>query len=525
LTNEFFSIDNLILEELLAEYAMGQSLKSSARKILESAEFNKVRFVKDDLFFCIGALWGVEYSYDAIRGLIKKGVKFIPFIYDLIPILESELHTSDEGMVVAFLRYMNFSIQNAPFICHLSKHTQKDFDAFTQKNFGTKMPGKVFGAIPKILGSSDNPSEKILELHNRNYILQVGTIEPRKCHTLTLKTFTSLVNTDPKFDLDLVFVGRKGWKMDSEWQVFEDSFQSGRVHHLTEISDDQLQTLYSEARFSVFPSRSEGWGLPISESLLFGTPCLVRNSGAMTEAGGEYATYFNDESEFERLFSLLCLDDNFLASETRKADKFTLSNQKSPLSHLLDIVKMPLGSSFSPRFLIEMGREYSFRNTSLSLNAARNQKLVTPFFSKTPTLKSFLESQTMLVNHLSDQFEACWMTKTSELSFAVPKDAKIFVMLSVFAESSGYLRISWMGDFCERYVEAGVNLVSFQISVGTSGLVTLKFLNRNLKTDSRNLEVAIDSMLVTKHDDYPTRELALHNWVNVGKEHAKTYRS
>ena len=480
---------------------------------------------KDDLFFCIGALWGVEYSYDAIKKLIKRGVKFIPYIYDLIPILESETHTSDEGIVNSFSRYINFCVRNAAFVCHLSKHTQKDFDAYALKHFGIQLPGRVFGAIPKTLGTSFDPSEQLVELQNKGYILQVGTLEPRKCHVLTLKTFTALLNSEPKFDLDLVFVGRKGWKMDSEWEIFEHSFRSGRVHHLSEISDDQLQTLYSEARFSVFPSRSEGWGLPISESLLSGTPCLIRNAGSMKEAGGEFATYFNDDIEFERVFTRLCLDDKFLAIEKGRAEKFTVSNLISPLNHLLDICKIPLENSFSPTYSLELGREYSFRNKTLSINSVRNNKLVTPFGLTTPNLNSMLESQAMLTGHVGDSYESSWMIKTSELSFSVPKETKLFIMLVVFAESAGLLRISWAGDFCERNVAGGVNLLSFQISSETSSSVTLKFLNRNIKVDARNLEIAIDSLLITKHDDYLTRETALHHWLNIGKLHAETFRT
>src|SRR5262249_49906260 len=61
-------------------------------------------------------------------------------------------------------------------------------------------------------------------------------------------------------------------------------------------SDTDLARLYRGCLFTVFPSLYEGWGLPVTESLAFGKPCLVAKCSALTEAGGRLARYFDPDS-------------------------------------------------------------------------------------------------------------------------------------------------------------------------------------------------------------------------------------
>ncbi|MFI5091233.1 MAG: glycosyltransferase [Terriglobales bacterium] len=48
--------------------------------------------------------------------------------------------------------------------------------------------------------------------------------------------------------------------------------------------------------FTLFPSLYEGWGLPVTESLAHGKPCLISNRSALPEAGDTFARYFDPEN-------------------------------------------------------------------------------------------------------------------------------------------------------------------------------------------------------------------------------------
>jgi glycosyltransferase involved in cell wall biosynthesis len=60
-------------------------------------------------------------------------------------------------------------------------------------------------------------------------------------------------------------------------------------------SQAELIHLYQEARATVLPSFSEGWGLPASESLWVGTPVLVSDTPVMREVCGNLGIYFSPE--------------------------------------------------------------------------------------------------------------------------------------------------------------------------------------------------------------------------------------
>ena len=53
---------------------------------------------------------------------------------------------------------------------------------------------------------------------------------------------------------------------------------------LPNVGEAELWSLYRTASFTVFPSLTEGFGLPIAESLICGTPVITSNYGAMAEA-------------------------------------------------------------------------------------------------------------------------------------------------------------------------------------------------------------------------------------------------
>ena len=71
---------------------------------------------------------------------------------------------------------------------------------------------------------------------------------------------------------------------------------SSKVRLIADATDTELAALYRGCRFTLFPSLAEGWGLPVTESLAFGKPCLAARTTALLEAGGDLVRYFDPES-------------------------------------------------------------------------------------------------------------------------------------------------------------------------------------------------------------------------------------
>jgi glycosyltransferase involved in cell wall biosynthesis len=131
-----------------------------------------------------------------------------------------------------------------------------------------------------------------------SYVLFVSTIEARKNHALLFRVWRRLLTEMPPDQVPvLVFAGRVGWMVSDLMQQLENAaWLGGKIRLVSNPTDTELMALYRGCQFTVFPSLFEGWGLPVSESLALGRPCIVSNRTALPEAGGDLARYFDPEN-------------------------------------------------------------------------------------------------------------------------------------------------------------------------------------------------------------------------------------
>ncbi len=116
------------------------------------------------------------------------------------------------------------------------------------------------------------------------YLLTVGTVEPRKNH-LTL--FAAMRMLDGRLDVPLVVAGRRGWDVGPIVEASEDLVRGGRVQFVDYIPEALLPGLYAGAAAVVYPSWYEGFGLPVLEALAAGVPTVTSDAPALVEVGGE----------------------------------------------------------------------------------------------------------------------------------------------------------------------------------------------------------------------------------------------
>jgi len=122
-----------------------------------------------------------------------------------------------------------------------------------------------------------------------DYILFVGTLQPRKNLTRLVKTF-SLSNIQyPISNIQLVIAGKKGWLYEEIFQQVEKLGLEGRVVFTGYVPEGDLPALLSGARLFVFPSLYEGFGLPVLEAMACGTPVVCSNTSSLPEVAEDAA--------------------------------------------------------------------------------------------------------------------------------------------------------------------------------------------------------------------------------------------
>ncbi|MBB1599804.1 glycosyltransferase [Variovorax sp. UMC13] len=157
----------------------------------------------------------------------------------------------------------------------------------------------------------------------RPFVVYCSTIEVRKNHLLLLHLWERLRQTLPPERLPvLVLAGRWGWGVEPVRLAVERNWRlAPHVLVAPELRDEQLLWLYRHARFAVFPSFNEGFGLPVAEALAVGTPVVVSDHPALVEAsmGLMPAIDPGDLPAWQQEIAALCLDDARLAQLRAKA--------------------------------------------------------------------------------------------------------------------------------------------------------------------------------------------------------------
>jgi alpha-1,3-rhamnosyl/mannosyltransferase len=150
-----------------------------------------------------------------------------------------------------------------------------------------------------------------LGIDGGEFLLAVGTIEPRKNLATLVRAFEEVLRERPASGLRLVVAGGRGWLSDPLFETLEKSAVRGRVVLAGYVSDEQLRALYSKCKAFVYPSLYEGFGLPPLEAMSCGAPVLAGDTPAVAEVSGGAARLFDprDASQLARLILELLDDD------------------------------------------------------------------------------------------------------------------------------------------------------------------------------------------------------------------------
>lgn len=128
------------------------------------------------------------------------------------------------------------------------------------------------------------------ELGGRPFVAYVSTITFRKNHELVYNVWRQLVGPLGARLPALIFVGRVAPDQEAFVdRVTRDPLLAGRLRIVSGASDAELDWIYRNCLFTVFPSLYEGWGLPVAESLARGKVCLASNAGAVPETAASVA--------------------------------------------------------------------------------------------------------------------------------------------------------------------------------------------------------------------------------------------
>lgn len=244
---------------------------------------------------------------------LDPNIKRVTMIHDVTPITHPDFHPYSS--VLAHKFFLKGILKKADRVITNSKSTTSDVNRLFPFTKGKTVSIPLAAAMKA--RSSQDISKDSIKLPPK-YLLHVGTIEPRKNLELLVKAF-ELMEDD---NLHLVLAGKVGWKASSTLKAIIDSPKKDKIHQLGRVSENLLRRLYKGASIFVYPSHYEGFGLPILEAMLEGTPVVCSSNSSLSEVGGNAVKYIseNDKTKLANTLTTL-LSDSSQLNEMRRLSK------------------------------------------------------------------------------------------------------------------------------------------------------------------------------------------------------------
>ncbi|MBU1008912.1 MAG: glycosyltransferase family 4 protein [Bacteroidetes bacterium] len=227
---------------------------------------------------------------------LPQKVKRVTIIHDLTPLLFPEWHRWHSQMLQRVM--LKGILKKAAIVITNSATTNADVISrfpFLSGKCNWIYPGNDHFFEP-------HQAPDILKQYtiSQPYFLCTGTIEPRKNLDVVLEAFANYRQEEGNRH-QLVIAGGKGWKTKSFYQKLQNHPYRDDIVLTGFVSKQHLRALYSMSLALIFPSRYEGFGLPLLEAMRCQTAVISSNRGSLSEVGGDACLFFNPDKPLELL--------------------------------------------------------------------------------------------------------------------------------------------------------------------------------------------------------------------------------
>ena len=276
-----------------------------------------------------------------------KGACNVYTIHDLVPLRLPFTTLDNKRQTYRMLRKI---AAEADHIVTVSEHSKRDIVELL--GVDEKRVTNTYEAVefPRefVERSDDVVAEQLrgsFGLTPQNYLLFYGALEPKKN---VQRLFDAYMLS--AVDIPLVVTGAVGWgnKAEAKWlkDMREEErsrpHESRRIHHFEYVSVAMLVTLIRGARAVLFPSLYEGFGLPVLEAMLLGTPVVTSRTSSLPEIAGDAALYVDPYAtdDISRAIKTITADAGLRAEFAERgraqAELFSVERYKQRVAALYD---------------------------------------------------------------------------------------------------------------------------------------------------------------------------------------------
>jgi glycosyltransferase involved in cell wall biosynthesis len=190
-------------------------------------------------------------------------------------------------------KWMPLYIREADHIITVSAFSKKELMAgynLSEEKISVVYNGVSRGFHPIHENEKTEVREKYFNGHP--FFIYLGAIHPRK-NILTLVRAFELFKANTSSEHVLVIAGRPSWYTREVFKAVHESQVRDEIHMMGFVEADAAKKMIASAEALVYPSRYEGFGLPVVEAMASGTAVICSNVASLPEVAGEGALYFD----------------------------------------------------------------------------------------------------------------------------------------------------------------------------------------------------------------------------------------
>ena len=238
-------------------------------------------------------------------GLSEAGIKSVVTIHDLIFMRCPEYYNPVDVAIYKW-KFRN-TCKQADRIIAISECTRRDIMELGEiddsrinvvyQSCGTRFCQQV--------GEAQKAEVRSRYSLPQRYILFVGTIEERKNALLAAQALPYLSD-----EIHLVLVGRQTAYAKTIFSFARQNGLANRIHMLSGVPTSDLYAIYQQAECFVYPSRYEGFGIPVIEAIQSRLPVIACTGSCLEEAGGPDNVYVDPDEPQEMAMAIKSITDN-----------------------------------------------------------------------------------------------------------------------------------------------------------------------------------------------------------------------
>ena len=233
-------------------------------------------------------------------------ISYFTILYDIIPLLYPDYF--DSSTIKGYMLPLIDSLNSCDYYFAISKNTRNDF-----LNICPQIDPERIKIIPLATNIRYNPNKdrtqlmKVYKKYNipesKQYLFSLCSLEPRKNLICAVKNFITFIKKNNIDDLVYVLGGScwQGFVERLEKEIPEYEVYKNKIIKAGYIADDDLEILYSNAKWFVYTSQYEGFGMPPLEAMSCGCPVITSNNSSLPEVVDDAGIMIDYDSDNQHI--------------------------------------------------------------------------------------------------------------------------------------------------------------------------------------------------------------------------------